>query len=137
VYVRVLVVFNCSSLSSLRLLCLYSSQLWVLSCAYISIHPWSIVNTRKTKSNKEKQEGTIRALGDLFFSMVCCVCLVVIGVPTSSYTRNCVTRIWRVVLPLDLSSYHEIARSILGKANRTVGSALQVHTSVGRWNGRR
>jgi hypothetical protein len=69
------------------------------------------------KSNKEKQEGTIRALGDLFLSVVRCVCLVVIGVPASSYTRSCVTRIRRVVLPLDLLSCREIVRSILGKAN--------------------
>jgi hypothetical protein len=32
------------------------------------------VSTRKTKSNKEKQEGTIRALGDLFVAAVRWTC---------------------------------------------------------------
>jgi hypothetical protein len=107
----------CMSPTRLRRVCSGMSQVRSVSCAYISSGSLRFVSTRKMKSNKEKQEGTIRALGNLFVAAVRCVCLVVIGVPASSYTRSCVTRIRRAVLPLDPSSCHEIVRLILGKAN--------------------
>jgi hypothetical protein len=77
------------------------------------------------KSNKEKQEGTIRALGDQFVDAIRCVCLVVIEVLASSYTRSCITRIRRVVLSLDLSSCLEIVRLILDKANNWYQSKVE------------
>jgi hypothetical protein len=98
-------------------MCPHTSQVEGSKLGLYKQRPVVFVSTKKTKSNKEKQEGTIRALGDLFVAAIRCVCLVVIGVPASSYTRSCVTRIRRVVLPLDPSSCREIVRSILGKAN--------------------
>jgi hypothetical protein len=105
-------------------MCPHTSQVEGSKLRLYKQRPVVFVSTRKTKSNKEKHEGTIRALGDLFVAAVRCVCLVVIEVPASSYTRSCVTRIRRVVLPLDR---RVVARSCVRSwAKLTIGIRAKV-----------